>query len=73
MQYDDDDRPAKDWVLRTDYGLDGDSLSYEDRLCCHDDGLIPKPFSCQDGEERARGGKEGKGETTHGGGTVILI
>ena len=31
MQYDDDDRPAKDWILRTDYGLDGDSLSYEDR------------------------------------------
>ena len=21
-----------DWILRTDYGLDGDSLSYEDRL-----------------------------------------
>ena len=36
MQYDDDDRPAKDWILRTDYGLDGDSLSYEDRLCCED-------------------------------------
>ena len=36
MQYDDDDRPAKDWILRTDYGLDGDSLSYEDRLGCHD-------------------------------------
>ena len=21
-----------DWILRTDYGLDGDSLSYEDRM-----------------------------------------
>ena len=37
MQYDDDDRPAKDWILRTDYGLDGDSLSYEDRLGGDDD------------------------------------
>ena len=42
MQYDDDDRPAKDWILRTDYGLDGDSLSYEDRLCCDDVELIPR-------------------------------
>ena len=23
---------APDWILRTDYGLDGDSLSYEDRM-----------------------------------------
>jgi len=31
-QYEDDERPQKDWVLRTDYGLDGDSLSYQDRM-----------------------------------------
>ena len=23
---------SPDWILRTDYGLDGDSLSYEDRM-----------------------------------------
>jgi len=28
----DEDRPGKDWVLKTDHGLDGDSLSYLDMM-----------------------------------------
>ena len=44
MQYDDDDRPAKDWILRTDYGLDGDSLSYEDRLGYDDQIFLGSKF-----------------------------
>ena len=28
----DDGGDVADWILRTDYGLDGDSLSYEDRM-----------------------------------------
>ena len=30
--WEDEGGDVADWILRTDYGLDGDSLSYEDRM-----------------------------------------